>query len=209
MPQGSARPLGAGERPRALLSPGAAGAYAPRVNAAPPPPLVLRLWSLGHRVAHRLSGGRIGSSDPVTQLPRGQLLQTITTTHVRLYRATGGILGAWLPGLPSLLLTTTGRKTGLQRTVALPYFTHPEGYMVVASFAGNPKNPAWYDNLVASPDVEVQVKARRFRAEAKPAGPDERPALWSRIVAKAPNYAEYQKLTNREIPVVVLRARPR
>ena len=192
---------------RGALVPSATGAYARRVNATPPPPLVLRLWAMGHRVAHRLSGGRIGTLDPVAQTPRGQLLQTITTQHIRLYRATGGIVGHWLPGLRSLLLTTTGRKTGLARTVPLPYFPHPEGYMVVASFAGSPKNPAWYENLRANPDVEVQVKARRFRAEAKPAGPDERPALWARIVASASQYADYQKLTAREIPVVVLRER--
>src|SRR5262249_11251842 len=96
-------------------------------------------------------------------------------------------------------------KTGLARTVPLPYFSHPEGYAVVASFAGNPRHPAWYDNLVAHPEVEVQVKARRFRAIATPAGPDERPALWDRIVAEAPMYADYQRVTPREIPVVVLR----
>ena len=104
-----------------------------------------------------------------------------------------------------LLLTTTGRKTGVARTVPLPYFPHPEGYAVVASFAGNPKNPAWFDNLVANPTVQVQVKARRFQARATPAGPAERPALWSRIVAAAGQYADYQRITPREIPVVVLR----
>jgi deazaflavin-dependent oxidoreductase (nitroreductase family) len=141
-------------------------------------------------------------------VPRGRVLQVITAVHWRLYRWTGGIVGGVTVGLPTLLLTTKGRKTGLPRTVALPYFPHPEGYAVAASFAGNPKNPAWYENLVADPDVEVQVKARRFRAVAKPADAAERPALWAAIVAAVPMYADYQKVTQREIPVVVLRAVP-
>jgi deazaflavin-dependent oxidoreductase (nitroreductase family) len=137
---------------------------------------------LGHRVVHRISGGRLG------QLERGA-------------PAPGGSAG----GLPTLLLTTTGRKTGLQRTVPLPYFPHPEGYVVVASFAGNPKNPAWYENLRAKPEVTVQVRARRFAAVATTAGPDERPAIWSSVVASAAMYADYQRVTPREIPLVVLR----
>jgi deazaflavin-dependent oxidoreductase (nitroreductase family) len=161
--------------------------------------------ALSQRAVHRLSGGRFGSLEPGKAAPRGRVLALITAVHRRLYRWTDGFVGANSGGFPTLLLTTTGRKTGKARTVPLPYFPHPEGYVVVASFAGGPKNPAWYDNLVARSDVEVQVKARRFRAVATPAGPAERPAIWSRIVATAPNYGDYEKITSREIPVVVLR----
>jgi deazaflavin-dependent oxidoreductase (nitroreductase family) len=175
----------------------------------PDRPLPLRLLALGSRVIHRVSGGRFGSVVPGREAPRGRVLAIITAVHRRVYRWTGGVLGSDAGGLATLLLTTTGRKSGLARTVPLPYFPHPEGVMVVASFAGDPKHPAWYVNLVADPDVEVQIKARRFRATATPAGPDERPAVWSRIVAMAPWYADYQKLTEREIPVVILRERPR
>jgi deazaflavin-dependent oxidoreductase (nitroreductase family) len=138
--------------------------------------------------------------------PRGRALSLITAAHLRLYRWTNGIIGANLVGLRTLLLTTTGRKTGLARTVPLPYFDHPEGVMVVASFAGAPKNPAWYDNLVARPEVFVQIRARRYRAIAKTASPEERALLWSSIVATAAQYADYQRTTTREIPVVLLRA---
>jgi deazaflavin-dependent oxidoreductase (nitroreductase family) len=137
--------------------------------------------------------------------PRGRTLEVITKVHIRLYQATNGILGASLDGLDILLLTTRGRKTGLARTVPLPYFPHAEGYMVVASYAGGPKNPAWYDNLVADSTVEVQVRGRRFQARATPAGPAERPTLWSSITAASANYADYQRIAPREIPVVVLR----
>lgn len=161
--------------------------------------------ALGLRAAHRLSGGRFGSLEPGRAAPRGRLLALITAVHRHLYRWTDGVIGADAGGLATLLLTTRGRKTGKERTVPLPYFPHPEGFAVVASFAGGPKNPAWYDNLVADPDVEVQVKARRFRAVAKPAGPAERPAIWSSIVAAAPMYADYATITPRQIPVVILR----
>ena len=165
----------------------------------------LRLVALGQRVAYRLSGGRFGSLEPAMAAPRGRALEIITAVHRRVYRWTGGLLGGDAGGLPTLLLTTTGRKTGLARTVPLPYWPHPEGFAVVASFAGNPNNPAWYDNLVARPEVEVQVKARRFRAVARAAGPEERPAVWASITAGAPMYADYQRVTAREIPVVILR----
>jgi len=160
---------------------------------------------LGHRVVHRVSGGRLGQLERGAQAPRGRALEIITAVHLRLYRWTGGFIGGSAGGLPTLLLTTTGRKTGLQRTVPLPYFPHPEGYAVVASFAGNPKNPAWYENLRAKPEVMVQVRGRRFAALATTAGPEERPAIWSSIIASAAMYADYQLVTPREIPVVVLR----
>jgi deazaflavin-dependent oxidoreductase (nitroreductase family) len=140
--------------------------------------------------------------------PRGRVLKLITALHRGLYRFTSGVVGADTAGLPTLLLTTTGRKTGLARTVPLPYFPHPEGVMVVASFAGGPDHPAWYENLAANPEVFVQIMASRYRALAKTAGPAERPALWARIVAASPNYAGYERITTREIPVVVLRASP-
>jgi deazaflavin-dependent oxidoreductase (nitroreductase family) len=177
------------------------------VTDAPHRPIQLRLLALGQRLAHRLSGGRVGTLDAGAVAPRGRALQLITALHLRLYRWTGGIVGGDSGGLATLLLTTTGRRTGQARTVPLPYFPHGGRWAVVASFAGNPKNPAWYDNLVANPDVHVQIKRRRFAAVARPAGPGERPAIWSAIVARAPMYADYQLRTEREIPVVILSER--
>jgi deazaflavin-dependent oxidoreductase (nitroreductase family) len=175
------------------------------MRSKPIRPWPLRLMEAGSRAAHRLSGGRIGSLEPAAAGPSGRALAVITVVHRHLYRWTDGKVGAKTAGLRNLLLTTTGRKTGILRTVPLPYFRHPEGIVVVASFAGSPKNPAWYENIVADPGVLVQIKARRFRAVATPAGPRERPALWSSVVGTAPLYANYQKVTTREIPVVILR----
>lgn len=172
---------------------------------APHRPWPLRLLGLGSRVAHRLSGGRVGSTDPGRQAPAGRALRVITEVHKRLYRWTGGLVGGSAGGLPTLLLTTTGRRTGAPRTVPLPYFPHREGWMVVASFAGNPKHPAWYGNLVETPGVTVQIDARTHRAVAAAATGDERAALFREIVAAAPMYADYQRVTAREIPIVILR----
>jgi deazaflavin-dependent oxidoreductase (nitroreductase family) len=77
--------------------------------------------------------------------------------------------------------------------------------VVVASYAGGPRNPAWYDNLVAQPEVELQIRGRRVRATAAAASPSERPEIWSRLLANAPMYEDYQRVTEREIPLVVLR----
>jgi F420H(2)-dependent quinone reductase len=176
-----------------------------RSAEAPSFPVEFALLGVAHRLVHRLSGGRMGKLDRAEQTPTGATLRLITALHRRLYLWSGGRLGTRIIGLPNLLLTTTGRKTGLPRTVPLPYLPHPEGVMVVASFAGNPQNPAWYENLVARPDVEVQIGPRRYRARATPASPAERPALWSRVLARAPFYGDYEKLTTRVIPIVVLR----
>jgi deazaflavin-dependent oxidoreductase (nitroreductase family) len=165
----------------------------------------LRLIGLGHRIVHRLTGGHFGQLDPGAQAPRGRVLQVITAVHRALYTSTRGFVGANAGGMPTLLLTTTGRKSGLLRTVPLPYFPHPEGYVVVGSYGGGPRNPGWYHNLIAQPQVELQIRGRRVRAIASAATASERPAVWSGVLSIAPMYADYARITSREIPLVILR----
>jgi deazaflavin-dependent oxidoreductase (nitroreductase family) len=125
--------------------------------------------------------------------------------HVDRYRETDGEEGHDWQGTQTLLLTTTGRKSGEQRTTPLIYAPHGEGaYTVVASKGGSTEPPAWYLNLSATPEVEVQVKGNRFTARARTAGPDEKPEMWQTMAAEWPAYDEYQSKTDREIPVVVL-----
>jgi deazaflavin-dependent oxidoreductase (nitroreductase family) len=124
--------------------------------------------------------------------------------HARRYLETGGQDGHIWEGVPTLLLTTTGRRSGQSRTTPLIYGRDGERYLVVASRGGAPAHPAWYENLVAQPAVQVQVMADRFAARARPASPAERPALWKKMAAIWPPYDEYQARTMREIPVVVL-----
>ena len=124
--------------------------------------------------------------------------------HVERYKATDGEEGHEWQGAYTLLLTTTGRKSGKPRTHPLVYGRHGEDYLVVGSKGGWPHPPAWLLNLEANPEVEVQVKGDRFAARARVASPEEKPELWKIMTEEWPDYDEYQKRTEREIPVVVL-----
>lgn len=124
--------------------------------------------------------------------------------HVRRYRETGGEVGHIWNGVPTLLLTTTGRRSGEQRTTPLIYGQDGNRYVVVASKGGAPRHPAWYLNLSAKPDVELQVAAERFRARARTAAANERERLWKLMAGIWPAYDDYQAKTEREIPLVVL-----
>ena len=124
--------------------------------------------------------------------------------HVRSYRETDGDLGHDWRGTGTLLLTTRGRRTGEERTAPLIYGRHGDHYLVVASKGGADEPPAWYLNLEAQPDVEVQIKGDWFAARARTATADENPDMWQRMAATWPAYDDYQRKTEREIPVVVL-----
>jgi deazaflavin-dependent oxidoreductase (nitroreductase family) len=125
--------------------------------------------------------------------------------HVKRYEETDGAEGhEWKDGSKTLILTTTGRRSGQERKMALIYGQHGDNYLVVASKGGADQHPSWYLNLVENPDVEVQVLADRFKARARTATAEEKPELWSTMVGEWPAYEEYQQKTEREIPVVVL-----
>jgi len=127
--------------------------------------------------------------------------------HVRRYRETDGEVGHEWNGTSILLLTTTGRRSGEERTNALIYGRHGDDYLVVASKGGSDRPPSWFVNLRAQPEVEVQVKGDRFRAHARTATPEEKPEMWAEMASHWPAYDEYQRKTTREIPVVVLERR--
>jgi deazaflavin-dependent oxidoreductase (nitroreductase family) len=124
--------------------------------------------------------------------------------HVRRYIETDGAEGHEWQGTTTLLLTTTGRKTARKRTTPLIYQPYGDDYLVVASKGGAPRHPEWYLNLTANPDVEVQVKGDRFKARARTAAPEEKPGVWQAMTAVWPAYDDYQRKTDRDIPVVVL-----
>jgi deazaflavin-dependent oxidoreductase (nitroreductase family) len=126
--------------------------------------------------------------------------------HVGLYRMTGGRLGAKIVRLPVTLLTTTGKKTGKLRTVPVASFEDGGDVLVIASYGGSPTHPAWFNNLVAKPEVTVQVGPRVYPARAEVVTGPERERLWKMVVDRAPNFGAYQKKTTREIPVVRLKA---
>jgi deazaflavin-dependent oxidoreductase (nitroreductase family) len=124
--------------------------------------------------------------------------------HARRYLETGGQDGHIWEGVPTLLLTTTGRRSGAARTTPLIYGRSGDRYLVVASRGGAPAHPSWYENLVARPEVQVQVMADRFKARARPATAAEKLALWRIMTAIWPAYQDYQARTTREIPVVII-----
>jgi proline iminopeptidase len=125
--------------------------------------------------------------------------------HVRRYRETDGEEGyIWREGATILLLTTTGRTTGNESTTPLIFGLDGENPVIVASKGGAPEHPGWYRNLRKTPQVEVQIKGERFAARARDAQGEERERLWTLLNGIWPHYEEYQRKTDREIPVVVL-----
>jgi len=139
-------------------------------------------------------------------VPADVILKTMNTVHRALLRATGNRLGASLAGMPSLELTTIGRKSGTPRSVML---TSPlqegDAYVVVASRGGDDIHPAWFLNLRDNPAVEVTVVGQPKRdMHARVASAEERARMWPIIADKYRNHAGYQKRTKREIPLVLL-----
>ena len=124
--------------------------------------------------------------------------------HTALYKATRGAIGARADGLDILLLTTRGRRSGRLRTTPLPFFRSGGDLVLVASFGGGPRDPAWLANLRAEPKVRIQVRGREGEVESRIAMGDERDALWKRITGAQPRYLDYQQRTQRQIPLVVL-----
>lgn len=133
--------------------------------------------------------------------------------HIKLYQTDPEKAHFWDSSLGSpnakgkiatLLLTTEGRKSGKSHLTPLIYTKAGNGFAVIASKGGAPEHPAWYLNLHAHPEVEIQVGAKHYRARARTAGPDERKKLWAEMVKIYPPYDEYQARAGREIPVVVL-----
>lgn len=131
-------------------------------------------------------------------------LTLLGENHIRAYRETGGEVGYIWNGVPTLLLTVRGRRTGQERTSALIFGRDGDDYLVVASKGGAPSHPLWYLNLQADPHASIQVQADTFAVVARTAGPAEKPRLWKILTDVWPNYDAYQSRTDRDIPVVVL-----
>jgi deazaflavin-dependent oxidoreductase (nitroreductase family) len=127
--------------------------------------------------------------------------------HRLLYRSSGGRIGGRLWDLPVVLLTTTGRKSGKKRTVPLCSFRDGDDVVVIASYGGLERPPAWWLNLEASPEAELLTGRERRAVTARNAGPGERERLWAEVTTRAPGYLEYERRTTREIPVVILQPR--
>jgi F420H(2)-dependent quinone reductase len=124
--------------------------------------------------------------------------------QVALYESSGGTQGNTLRGMPVIILTTVGARSGKLRKAALMRVEHEGTYAVVASLGGAAHNPVWYLNMIAHPEVELQDGPEARDMIAREVHGEEKAVWWERAVAAYPDYAEYQRRTTREIPVVVL-----
>ena len=126
------------------------------------------------------------------------------TVHAAIYRFSGGRVGTSMVGMPMLILTTKGRRSGRVHRVPLGYMMERASYVVIASYRGSPSHPAWYLNLLNEPQAIVQVNRRRFAVIARTADTEARESLWTCLVVRTPLYQRFQDRTNRQIPMVYL-----
>ncbi|MGQ0623787.1 MAG: nitroreductase family deazaflavin-dependent oxidoreductase [Sporichthyaceae bacterium] len=130
--------------------------------------------------------------------------KVVNRVHPFLVRRTGGRVGGSLRKAPVVLLTTTGRKSGKERTVPLIFLRDGQDVVIVASYGGDDRSPAWFHNLVADPQVSIEIDGMRTSMQARVADPATKARLWPELVRMYSGYASYQKRTEREIPVVLL-----
>jgi deazaflavin-dependent oxidoreductase (nitroreductase family) len=138
----------------------------------------------------------LGSMNPLAKL--------FIRLHVLVYQLSGGKLGSHMRGHALIILTTRGAKSGELRSVPVAPLIEGDKVYVIASLGGSPRHPAWYHNLKANPNVEVQLLAEQYKARATVLPEPERTQVWQRVVVAMPGFAEYQKKTSRVIPVVEL-----
>lgn len=141
----------------------------------------------------------------------GRIIKAMSKVNVAIYRWTGGLLGskwrvgaAFPRGIPVLLLTSIGRKSGEPRVAPLLFIDDGDSLVVVGSQGGLPRDPLWYKNLQANPTCEVQIKRRKMKMSARTASPEERERLWPKLVAHYADFASYETWTERVIPVLIL-----
>ena len=131
-------------------------------------------------------------------------MQDFNQKVIQEFRANAGKVGPPFEGAPMLLITTTGAKSGQERTTPLVHTTDGDKLVIIASKGGAPSHPAWYHNLVANPVVTIEKGTEKFKARAHVAHGEERDRLFNAQAKLMPNFAEYQEKTTRRIPVIVL-----
>lgn len=146
----------------------------------------------------------MSDDQPKTAEGTGTDITLIGPEHVKAYQETNGEVGYIWNGVPILLFTSIGAKSGLPRTNAIIFTQVGDKYVIMASMGGSPKHPAWYHNIRKNPEIDVQIKGEKFRATTRTAQSPEREELWAEAIRDWPNYDVYQSRTDRQIPVVVI-----
>lgn len=132
----------------------------------------------------------------------------ISGTHEQIFKATQGRIGGSVAGMPALILATTGRKSGrIRRTMLTAPIVEGETVILVASYGGDSRHPAWFLNLRDNPSVEVTMRGATKPMKARVATAEEKAELWPRVTGTYPGYAAYQRRTDRDIPLVILERR--
>ena len=134
-------------------------------------------------------------------------IQEFNRTVIEEFRANGGKVGGQMEGMPLLLLHTVGAKSGAARVNPLAYLADGSRYVIIASFAGNAHHPPWYHNLIAQPDVTIEVGDETFEAHATVLGEPMRSDLYAKMEQQLPVFTEYREKTSRTIPVIALSRR--
>lgn len=140
----------------------------------------------------------------MTERPDTDTINAFNASIIDEFRANGGKVGGQFDGANLLLLSTTGAKSGRQRVSPLAYFRIDGKLIIIGSFAGAPQDPAWVHNLRANPRARVEIGAEAFEVTARELPSDERDALFDKVTAAAPGFAEYQSKTSRVIPLFEL-----
>ena len=138
------------------------------------------------------------------RIRRNALIKLFWQLHLKIYLWSKGRIGNVIRGLPILVLTTKGKRTGLTRQNALMYLPYGKDFVVIASNLGDEKHPAWWINMKAEPTASVQIKDAHYTVHAREAADNEREKLWQAIAEKNSDYEQYRTWTSRRIPVVIL-----
>jgi len=141
----------------------------------------------------------------ISYVPGPIALRLISKIHTAIYQMSNGRLSHRLDGLDILLLTTRGRRSGKLYQTPMPYFEHPDGYLLIASNAGSASNPGWFYNLLDHPDISIQVGSEKRKAIASVLNEKNQRVWWQQLINLQPRYAEYQQTTKRVIPIVLLK----
>jgi deazaflavin-dependent oxidoreductase (nitroreductase family) len=142
---------------------------------------------------------------PTTDSVKDLMARTVTSVHQAVFKASGGRLLGSFGGMPVLILTTTGRKSGKRRSTMLTApLREDDRIVLVASYGGDDRHPAWFVNLRAHPEVTVTMGGRTRPMRARVASAEERAELWPRVTSAYKGYEGYQQRTSREIPLVIL-----
>jgi deazaflavin-dependent oxidoreductase (nitroreductase family) len=134
-------------------------------------------------------------------------IKLIMWLQIAVFRLTKGAAMSFMRGMPVLILNTVGRKSGKARTTPVMYLRDGENYVIIASNNGRDQHPGWYYNLVASPDVAIEIPGKVLEVSATIASPENHSRLWPELVAQAPFFDAYRAGTSRSIPMMILKLR--